>query len=235
MKPGGGDSVRSSTSRRDFLRVAAAGTAISALGGLYVLARRDDPRAEEKLPDGRPRLPPGQRAIDALRPMGGEEGSPDASRFSLRVHGEVESPFEISFADLLALPQAEQPCDVHCVTGWSLLGARFRGVRISLLAERARVRPSARHVVFEAAHGYTANVPLEAALAPDALVAHALEGRPLGLAHGAPARALVPSRYFWKSAKWLRGVRFSAVDAPGYWEIRGYHNDADPWKEERYA
>ena len=90
-------------------------------------------------------------------------------------------------------------------------------------------------MIFEAAEGYTSNVPLSEAMKPDALVAHRHQGAALGRAHGAPVRALVPDLYFWKSAKWLTGVRFSAVDRPGYWEVRGYNNNADPWKEERYA
>jgi DMSO/TMAO reductase YedYZ molybdopterin-dependent catalytic subunit len=125
--------------------------------------------------------------------------------------------------------------DVHCVTGWSVLGARFRGIRVRDLAERAGVHPTARHVIFEAAHGYTSNVPLREALAPDVLIAHELDGRPLPRTHGGPARAVVPSLYFWKSAKWIDGIRFVRRDAPGYWEVRGYHNHADPWREERYG
>jgi DMSO/TMAO reductase YedYZ molybdopterin-dependent catalytic subunit len=167
--------------------------------------------------------------------MGGEEGDPSPSKYRLKVHGEVEAPFEIGLADLLAMPQIEQTCDVHCVTKWTLLDARFTGVRVSELAARAKLKPSARFVIFEAAHGYTANVDLAEAMKPDVLVAHRHEGKPLAGRHGAPVRALVPDRYFWKSAKWLTGIRFAAQDAPGYWEKRGYHNHADPWQEERYG
>src|SRR5262249_42000899 len=109
------------------------------------------------------------------------------------------------------------------------------GVRIADLADRAKVRPSAKHAIFEAAHGYTANVLIHEALASDSLVAHTFEGRPLPRENGPPVRALVPALYFWKSAKWLTGVRFTTDDEPGYWEVRGYNNHADPWKEERYA
>jgi DMSO/TMAO reductase YedYZ molybdopterin-dependent catalytic subunit len=103
------------------------------------------------------------------------------------------------------------------------------------LATRAQVKASARHVIFEAAYGYTSNVPLHEALAPNVLVAHRYEGKPFARQHGGPARALVPDLYFWKSAKWLTGIRFVALDEPGYWETRGYHNHANPWKEERYG
>jgi DMSO/TMAO reductase YedYZ molybdopterin-dependent catalytic subunit len=103
------------------------------------------------------------------------------------------------------------------------------------LAKLARVRPDAGHVVFEAAYGYTTNVPLAEVLRPDVLVVHHLDGDPLEPAHGAPVRGLVPDLYFWKSAKWLTGIRFNRYDEPGFWEVRGYHNHGDPWLEERYS
>ena len=223
--------------RRLFLRHAASGTTILALGGgLYALS--DDlthTARAESLADGRPRLPPGQRVIRALKPMGGEAGDPDVADFRLRVHGEVEAPFELTFADFLALPQVDWKLDVHCVTSWSVLGARFEGVPFHVLAARARPRANARYVILEAAHGYTANLPLRDALGPDVMIAQKLEGAPLSRAHGGPVRAVVPKKYFWKSAKWLTGIRFATRDEPGYWETRGYNNHADPWREERYA
>jgi DMSO/TMAO reductase YedYZ molybdopterin-dependent catalytic subunit len=224
--------------RRTFLRAMTAGTIVIAFGGgAYVLADNEDERRARSTPrpDGRPRLPPSQYLLKRLRPMGGEEGDPSPGGWRLRVHGEVENPFLLDFAGLLAMPQVEQECDVHCVTKWSVLGAHFTGVRVLELAAKAKVKPKAHHVIFEAAHGYTSNVPLHEALAPNVLVAHRLEGTPLARAHGAPARALVPDLYFWKSAKWLTGIRFVNEDEPGYWETRGYHNHADPWKEERYG
>lgn len=224
--------------RREFLKKAAAGTALVALGGaVYRIAGDDLTRAAraQTRADGRPRLPPGQKVLEKLRPMGGQPGSPKPSDFALKVHGEVERPFELGWDELLAMTQRELAADVHCVTGWSVLGARWTGVRVRDLAERAGLTKGARHVVFEAAHGYTANVPLREALAPDVLVAHRLDGRPLRRAHGAPVRALVPDLYFWKSAKWLTGIRFVKRDEPGYWETRGYHVHGDPWREERYG
>jgi DMSO/TMAO reductase YedYZ molybdopterin-dependent catalytic subunit len=180
-------------------------------------------------------VPPHQRVLTALRPMGGEAGNPSPASFRLKVHGEVEQPFELDFAGLLKLPQTEQTCDVHCVTGWSCLDVRWLGVRIADLAERAQVKSTAKHVIFEAAHGYTANVPLDEALRPTCMVAYRLNGEPLPLPNGPPVRGLVPHLYFWKSPKWLTGIRFNAQDEPGYWETRGYHTHADPWKEERYG
>jgi Oxidoreductase molybdopterin binding domain len=210
--------------RRTFLRALTGGTVIMALGGgAYVLAdSEEERRARATLrPDGRPRLPPNQYLLKRLRPMGGDEGDPSPGSWRLQVHGEVESPFTLDFAALLAMPQTDQECDVHCVTKWSVLGAHFTGVKVADLAAKA--------------NGYTSNVPLREALAPNVLVAHRLEGSPLPRAHGAPVRALVPDLYFWKSGKWLTGIRFVAQDVPGYWETRGYHNHADPWKEERYG
>jgi DMSO/TMAO reductase YedYZ molybdopterin-dependent catalytic subunit len=225
-------------SRRQFLKKAAAGSLIVALGGgLYRLASDDLTRAAraQKRRDGRPRLPPGQRVIEALRPMGGEAGSARIEDFRLQVHGEVERPFTIDWKQLIAMPATRQVADVHCVTGWSVLGAAWTGVQVKVLAERAGLKPTARHVIFEAAHGYTANVRLAEALRPDVLVAYQLGGKPVPRRHGAPVRGLVPDLYFWKSAKWLTGIRFVSRDAPGYWETRGYHNHADPWREERYG
>jgi DMSO/TMAO reductase YedYZ molybdopterin-dependent catalytic subunit len=173
--------------------------------------------------------------ITALKPMGGEPGNPDVGHFKLRIHGDVEAPFELRFDEFLALPQVARSLDVHCVTGWSVLGARFEGVPLERLAARARPKQSARFVIFEAAHGYTANVPIREALSPNVLLAQKLAGAPLPRAHGGPLRAVIPALYFWKSAKWLTGVRFVSRDQPGYWETRGYHNHADPWREERYG
>lgn len=223
--------------RRRFIRGLGAGVSFAAFGGVYTLA--DDglfaaARAETR-PDGRPRLPPGQRLITALRPMGGERGEPSKSKFRLRVHGEVATPLDLDFRALLGLPQVTQRSDVHCVTGWSVFDAEWTGVRISEIAKAAGVTKRARHVIFEGAHGYTANVTLKEALADPVMVAHKLDGKPLAIEHGAPARAVMPDLYFWKSSKWLTGIQFVARDAPGYWEVRGYHNHADPWREERYS
>ncbi|HET9625028.1 MAG TPA: molybdopterin-dependent oxidoreductase [Kofleriaceae bacterium] len=224
--------------RREFIKTAVAGTAFAALGGTLVKLASDDfsraARAESR-GDGKPRLPPGQRALQALRPMGGEEGDGDVRNFKLRVHGAVKQPFEITYEGLLKLPQVVKSADVHCVTGWSLIGGLWKGVQIATLAEKAQVKSEARFVIFEAAHGFTANTPLKEATADTSMVTYRLNGKPFALEHGAPVRGLVPDLYFWKSAKWITGIRFVKNDEPGYWETRGYNNHADPWKEERYA
>jgi DMSO/TMAO reductase YedYZ molybdopterin-dependent catalytic subunit len=223
--------------RREWMRTAANGTLVVALGGMSYVIADDLTRAAraESRSDGRARVPPGQRVIQKLKPMGGEPGDPSSKSFRLKVYGEVEKPFTIDFASLLALPQSELAPDVHCVTGWSVLGAKMKGVKLKDLADKAKPKKSARHVIFEAAHGYTANVRIKEALAPSVMVVHKLEGRSLPRTHGGPVRVVVPDLYFWKSAKWLTGIRFVSRDEPGYWETRGYNNHADPWKEERYS
>jgi DMSO/TMAO reductase YedYZ molybdopterin-dependent catalytic subunit len=230
--------TRRTWDRRQFIRTAAAGTALVALGGAIYRIAADDltrkARAETRA-DGRKRLPPGQKVIEKLRDMGGDPGSGAAKTWKLKVHGRVKDPYQLDYAALLKLPQTELEADVHCVTGWSVLGARFKGVRVADLADQAGVDGDVRHVVFEAAHGYTANVPLDEATAPNVMLTYRMNGKPLAVAHGAPVRGLVPDLYFWKSAKWITGIRFVKDDEPGYWEVRGYHNHADPWKQERYA
>lgn len=223
--------------RRSFVEKAVTGTTLALFGGvLYAFSDELTQNAwASATKDGRPRVPPGQRVLEKLKPMGGTPGDPKASTYRLKVHGLVERPFELSLAELLKSAPVELPLDVHCVTGWSVLGAKFKGVRVHDLAKRAGVKSGAAHVIFEAAHGYTANVPLATALKPDVLISWQLDGERLARAHGAPVRAVNPHLYFWKSPKWLTGIRFVAQDEPGYWEVRGYHNRADPWKEERHA
>jgi DMSO/TMAO reductase YedYZ molybdopterin-dependent catalytic subunit len=226
-----------SIARRELLMRAASGTVLAALGGgLYFVsdALTREAKAQTRT-DGRPRVPPGQRVIQALKPMGGDPGDPSRGSVSLKVHGEVERPLTLDFAALVALGPVTVRSDVHCVTGWSVLSAKWTGVTLKKLAESAGVKDSARHVIFEAAHGYTANVRMREVMKDDVMVAWDLDDQPLRRPHGAPVRAVVPDLYFWKSAKWLTGIRFVARDQPGYWETRGYHNHADPWKEERYG
>ncbi len=231
------DAAARDNDRRRFLRLAGIGGAVAALGAWWMFADDDRTAAarRETLANGRPRLPPGQKVLRKLKPMGGVPGSPNKSEFCLRVHGDVEQPFTIDFAELLAMPQQDLELDVHCVTGWSVLGESWVGVPIAELAARAKLHDDVRHVILEGAHGYTANVRLDEALAPGSMIAHRHAGELLAERNGAPARALIPALYFWKSSKWLTGIRFSRADQPGFWEVRGYHNHADPWLEERYG
>ncbi len=220
--------------RRRFIQSAGAGSLLAVLGGLYVLLDNHPAYAEDR-PDGRPRVPPGQRVIEQLRDMGGRPGHPERSQWHLEVHGAVDKPFTIDFKQMLKMTQHTIEADVHCVTGWSVIGHRWKGVRVADLLARAGVRKSARYVIFEAAHGYTANIPLREAMRDNVMIAHRLNGKTLAHEHGSPVRALVPDLYFWKSAKWLRGIKLSDDDQPGYWERRGYHNRGDPWREERFG
>jgi len=155
--------------------------------------------------------------------------------WTLHVHGEVERPQTLSFAELLRLPQKEVECDIHCVTSWTKQGMRWAGVPFRAVAEAAGVRPLARFGVMECEQGFTTSLPLDALQDDDVLLAHTVAGAPLPAEHGGPVRMLVPKRYFYKSAKWLRGIKFVREDEPGFWEVRGYSNIADPWLQTRYT
>ena len=182
------------------------------------------------------RLPPGQSLTEKWPVLhAGSVPEVDLAAWDLRVFGEVEEPLRLTWDDLRALPSKEITLDIHCVTRWSRFDTSFRGVHWSELARRARPRPGARFVVAHAEQDYTANVPLEALEDEEALIAYEADGEPLTPEHGWPLRLVVPHRYFWKSAKWLRGLELRDDDQSGFWERYGYHNDADPFREERYG
>ncbi len=155
--------------------------------------------------------------------------------WSLKVHGEVKNELTLSYAQLLDLKKTEQVCDIHCVTSWSKFDVKWEGVRFRDLMEQAQPTEKAHFAIFECAQGFTTNLPLDALYDDDVLVAYRAQGADLPAEHGGPVRMLVPKRYFYKSAKWLMGIRLTEFDVPGFWEIRGYSNSADPWKQERYA
>jgi len=155
--------------------------------------------------------------------------------WDLRVWGAVERPARWDLAEFTSLPITRVRCDIHCVTTWSKLDTVWEGVSLAWLLDEVRPLPECTHVVSHGENGYTANVPLEALRAPDVLLAHRFGGRPLEPVHGAPVRLMIPQLYFWKSTKWLRGLEFTVGDHPGFWEVRGYSDSADPWKEERYG
>lgn len=223
-------------SRRAFL-AAAGGTVVSiGLPGTFVklFDFEQQALAAQTRPDGKPRIPPGQDAIKKIMDMGGRPGTATVDNFTLHIKGEVEKPIVLSFKDLLALEQVQLTCDVHCVTGWTLLDSRWSGVRLSTIMHLVKLRKEASFVIFEATAGYTANIPITEARKENVIIAHSFFGQRLPKEHGSPVRALVPDRYFYKSAKWLEGIKFTAKDEPGYWESKGYSNSADPWREERY-
>jgi DMSO/TMAO reductase YedYZ molybdopterin-dependent catalytic subunit len=183
------------------------------------------------------RIPPGQVLTDKFPVLsfGRVPKYDDLSAWDFRVWGEVEQPFSLKWAEFHALPTVEVTLDIHCVTRWSKLDTTWEGVPFSHIIEVARLKPSARHVLFHAEGGYTTNVPLELARQPECLLAWNYAGVPLEPEHGYPLRGIVPGRYFWKSAKWLRGIEFLSEDRLGFWEQNGYHNNADPWREERHS
>jgi DMSO/TMAO reductase YedYZ molybdopterin-dependent catalytic subunit len=195
-------------------------------------------RAEKKLVEkglDPTRLPPGQYLTEKWPVLhAGSVPKTDLSTWDFKVFGEVENPVTLTYEELQALPQTEVTVDIHCVTRWSRLDTRFTGVHWRELAKVVRPKPSARFVVAHAEQGFTSNIPLTALEDNDALIAWEADGRPLEPEHGWPLRLVVPSRYFWKSAKWLRGLELLASDQPGFWERYGYHNDADYWQEQRY-
>jgi DMSO/TMAO reductase YedYZ molybdopterin-dependent catalytic subunit len=182
------------------------------------------------------RLPPGQYLTEKWPVLhAGSVPNTDLATWDFQVFGEVERPLTLTWEELKELPSTEITADIHCVTRWSRFDASFRGVHWRELARLVEPKPHASFVVAHAEQGFTSNVPLEALEDEDALVAYEADGEPLSPEHGWPLRLVVPSRYFWKSAKWLRGLELRTTDQPGFWERYGYHNDADYWKEERYG
>jgi DMSO/TMAO reductase YedYZ molybdopterin-dependent catalytic subunit len=196
-------------------------------------------KAEQKVRDAGydpARLPPGQYLTEKWPVLhAGSVPRADLATWDFRVWGQVESPVTLTWEDFTALPSTEITIDIHCVTRWSRFDTSFRGVHWRTLAEVVQPRPTARFVVAHAEQGFTANVPLVAIEDENALLAYEADGEPLTPEHGWPLRLVIPKRYFWKSAKWLRGIELLDHDEPGFWERLGYHNEADYWKEERYG
>jgi DMSO/TMAO reductase YedYZ molybdopterin-dependent catalytic subunit len=184
---------------------------------------------------GRDRVPPGQRVKKGW-PVLHEGPIPrfDPAGWRLRVWGAAERPVELSYEEVKELPNVTMTSDFHCVTGWSRLENRWLGVRVRDVLARARP-DDARHVLVHAEYDYTANLPIETLLEDDAILAWGHDGRDLEPKHGWPLRLVVPKLYGWKSVKWVRGFELLERDRRGFWEVRGYHNRADPWRQERYA
>jgi DMSO/TMAO reductase YedYZ molybdopterin-dependent catalytic subunit len=182
------------------------------------------------------RLPPGQHLtkdwpvldLGVMPPVSRE-------RWRLDVYGAIEHPVFWTFAEFTAQKQEQFTSDIHCVTTWSRYDNLWEGLSTRELLAVCQPREDARFVVLHSYDGYTTNLALEDFAAEDALLAHSWSGQPLTEEHGGPVRLVVPHLYFWKSAKWLQSIEFLADDAPGYWEVRGYHNRGDPWQEQRYS
>jgi DMSO/TMAO reductase YedYZ molybdopterin-dependent catalytic subunit len=195
-------------------------------------------KAERKLVDkglDPARLPPGQYLTEKWPVLhAGTVPRTDLATWDFKVFGEVDEPVTLSYDELQALAHTEITTDIHCVTRWSRFDTSFGGVHWRELAKLVGPKPSAHFVLAHSEQGFTANVPLEALEDDKALVAWEADGEPLEPEHGWPLRLVIPSRYFWKSAKWLRGIELLSADQPGFWERYGYHNDADYWQEQRY-
>lgn len=184
----------------------------------------------------RERLPPGQREVRDWPVLDlGAQPKIRLETWQLAIDGSVSTPAIWRWNDFLAQPQSRSVSDIHCVTAWSRFDNHWEGVAARHIIETVRPLPEARHVIFHSFDGYTTNLPISVFDDDDVLLAHRWEGKPLSLDHGGPVRVVVPKRYFWKSAKWIARVEFSPTDKPGFWEVRGYHNEADPWTEERYS
>jgi DMSO/TMAO reductase YedYZ molybdopterin-dependent catalytic subunit len=179
------------------------------------------------------RVPPGQYVVDDFPVLSaGPTPRTETADWSLRIDGEVDDALTWTWDELMALPQETFTVDIHCVTKWSKLDTTWTGVSIDTLLDG--VDTEAEHVVAWCDGDYTTNVPLEDVTGGRAWVVHTFDGEPLERAHGGPARLLVPHLYFWKSAKWVRGLTLTIEDQPGFWEQAGYHNYGDPWREQRY-
>ena len=182
------------------------------------------------------RLPPGQHEVKnwPVLDLGVQPMLPPI-RWKLSIDGLVESPLEWKWDDFRAQPQAEFKSDIHCVTAWSRFDNHWEGVSAKHIMSLVRPKPEAKFVIFHSFDSYVTNVRREAFDDDDVLLAHSWEGKPLTREHGGPVRIVLPKLYFWKSAKWIKRIEFAASDQPGFWEERGYHNNGDPWTEERYG
>jgi DMSO/TMAO reductase YedYZ molybdopterin-dependent catalytic subunit len=186
--------------------------------------------------DLRSRMPPGQyltRDFPVL--SAGPTPRTPLDRWSMSIEGLVTQPVSWSWNEFLVLPTREWTVDISCVTKWTKLDMRWRGVSVDTLLEPVELQPAAAFLVAWSDGGYTTNLPLPDVLNGQAFVAFEYDGQPLAPEHGGPARLVVPNRYFWKSAKWVRGLRILDHDEPGFWESLGYHNRGDQWREERYS
>ncbi|GIV87754.1 MAG: oxidoreductase [Chloroflexus sp.] len=195
--------------------------------------KRKEPSDQDK------RVPPGQYVTEKF-PVLHYGTVPQYTnveeQWDLRCWGELAEPVRFSFSEFRALPTVTIKTDIHCVTRWSKLDTVWEGVSFrEFLRHIPPLKPSVRFVVAHSEQGYTANLPLDVLLDDDVLLAYKYDNQELTPEHGYPLRLLVPKKYFWKSAKWLRGLEFLDHDRLGFWERYGYNNNADPWREERYA
>ena len=196
----------------------------------------DDPADTIESPRKEPRLPPGQVKTDKWPVLHyGQVPRVDLAAWDFKVYGLVAQPQRWTWDEFEALPRVQVRSDIHCVTRWSRYDNLWEGVSLREVLHRAGPTPEAHFALIHAEQGFTTNLPLEELANDDVLLADTHDGAPLTPDHGWPLRLVVPRRYFWKSAKWIRSIELSATDRPGFWEQNGYHNEADPWNEERYS
>jgi DMSO/TMAO reductase YedYZ molybdopterin-dependent catalytic subunit len=182
------------------------------------------------------RLPPGQRLVRDWPVLDlGNQPEVTPARFRLDIDGAVRRPISMTWAEYTALPVTESVSDMHCVTQWSRYDNHWKGVAASALLAMVEPISSAAHVIFHSYDGYSTNVRLDQFDQPDVFLVHEWEGQLISRQHGGPLRVLIPRLYLWKSAKWVQHVEIATTDKPGFWERSGYHNNADPWMEERYG
>ena len=200
--------------------------------GLGTIREHDPPQGKKE------RVPPGQYLTEKWPVLHyGSVPTFNPRIWDFRVFGKVEREIKLSWEEFQALDREQARtfvADMHCVTTWSRLDQKWEGIPFAKIVELARPTAAAKFVIAHSEHGFTANVPSEDTAIPDCLIALRANGEALSAEHGYPARLVIPHLYAWKSAKWLRGIEFSDIDKPGFWERNGYHNRGDPWAEERY-
>ena len=182
------------------------------------------------------RLPPGQHLVRDWPVLDlGQQPDVPLERWKLTIGGLVDHPVTLDWKAFMALPQTGLRTDIHCVTTWSRYDNDWLGVATHDLLDLVQPKEDAAYLMLHGYDGYSTNVPLADFAAPTAILAHGWQGKPLARDHGGPMRLVIPHLYFWKSAKWLKGIDFLAADKPGFWEVNGYHRRGDPWAEERYS
>ena len=186
-------------------------------------------------PDAQGRVPPGQYVTEDFPVLSaGPTPRTPLDQWTFSIEGLVSKPIRWTWEEFLQIPSMTTVVDIFCVTKWSKLDTRWEGVSLDTLLENVEPDPSAQYLLAFCDGGYTTNLPLSEVTNGKAFVAYRYEGQPLAPEHGGPARLVVPHLYFWKSAKWIRGLRLMENDRPGFWESLGYHQVGDPWKEQRY-
>jgi len=186
------------------------------------------------------RLPPNQKKVNKFPVLqaGGVPSNIQKSDWTLEIYGAVETPTTFTYDEFIELPAVKINADIHCVTGWSLFDTEWEGILFRTIVEIVQPIKGAKFVVFECADvngTFTTSLPLQQLMGDDTILAFKYKGQELSVEHGGPVRAIVPQKYFYKSAKWITKIKFIEEDEVGYWESRGYSNTADPWKEERYS